>query len=100
MASEWLVNCGLNFQPTLVFIGPTLSNITAGYVQIDTVRYELRTTLKALDTCFKAFHALDTAYQEECQAVWLFIQKCFYNLDLREDRKIPQVTDILSSFPH
>ncbi|KMQ88400.1 hypothetical protein RF55_12125, partial [Lasius niger] len=39
--------------PTLVFIGPTLSNITASYVQIDSVRYELRTPLKALDTCFK-----------------------------------------------
>ncbi|XP_039303964.1 F-box/WD repeat-containing protein 9 isoform X2 [Solenopsis invicta] len=73
--SEWLASRGLSLQPTLLFVGPSLSNITASYVQIDTVRYELRTPLKALDTCFKAFHALDAAYQEECQAVWLFIQR-------------------------
>ncbi|XP_026828146.1 uncharacterized protein LOC105286608 isoform X2 [Ooceraea biroi] len=67
--SEWLANRGLNLQPTLIFVGPTLLNITASYVQIDTVRYKLRTPLKALDTCFKAFHALDAAYQEEYRAV-------------------------------
>ncbi|XP_071571495.1 uncharacterized protein [Temnothorax nylanderi] len=95
--SEWLANRGINLQPTLVFVGPTLSNITASYVQIDAVRYELRTPLKALDTCFKAFHALDAAYQEECRAVWLFIQKYFYDLYLKEDDNIPRVTNILSS---
>jgi len=95
--SEWLANCGLNLQPTLIFIGPTLSNITASYVQIDTVRYEFRTPLKALDTCFKAFHALDAAYQEKCQAIWLFIQKYFYDLYLKEDSNISRVTSILSS---
>lgn len=95
--SEWLARRGLNLQPTLIFVGPTLWNITATYVQVDTVRYALRTPLKALDTCFKAFHALDAAYQEECQAVWLFIQKYFYDLRLKEDNNIPRVTSLLSS---
>lgn len=94
---EWLANCGLNLQPTLIFVGSTLWNITASYVQIDNVRYELRTPLKALDTCFKAFYALDAAYQNECQAVWLFIQKYFYDLYLKEDENIPRVTSIISS---
>ncbi|KYN20117.1 hypothetical protein ALC57_07545, partial [Trachymyrmex cornetzi] len=94
---EWLASRGLNLQPTLIFVGPSLLNITASYVQIDAVRYELRTPLKALDTCFKAFHALDAAYQEECQAVWLFIQRYFYDLYLKEDCNIPRVTSILSS---
>nr|XP_012215648.1 PREDICTED: uncharacterized protein LOC105668052 [Linepithema humile] len=95
--TEWLANRGQNLQPTLIFVGPTLTNITASYVQIDNVRYELRTPLKALDTCFKAFHALDAAYQEECQAIWLFIQKYFYDLYLKEDSNIPRVKSILSS---
>lgn len=95
--SEWLANRGLNLQPTLVFVGPTLSNITASYIQIDTVRYELRTPIKALDICFKAFHALDAAYQEECQAIWLFIQRYFYDLYLKEDNNIPRVKSILNS---
>lgn len=95
--SEWLAKRGLNLQPTLIFVGPTLSNISASYVQIDAVRYELRNPLKALDTCFKAFHALDAAYQTECQAVWFFIQKYFYDLFLKEDINIPRVTSIISS---
>lgn len=95
--SEWLANRGLNLQPLLIFVGPTLSNITASYVQINTVRYEFRNPLKALDMCFKAFHALDAAYQDECQAVWLFIQRYFYDLYLTEDKNIPRVTNLLSS---
>lgn len=95
--SEWLASRGLSLQPTLIFVGSSLSNITASYVQIDTVRYEFRTPLKALDTCFKAFHALDAAYQEECQVVWLFIQRYFYDLYLKEDCNILRVTSILSS---
>lgn len=94
---KWLANRGLNLQPMLIFVGPNLSNINASYVQIDTVRYQLRTPLKALDTCFKAFQALDAAYPEECRAVWFFIQKYFYDLYLEEDEQIPRVTNIISS---
>ncbi|XP_011699846.1 PREDICTED: uncharacterized protein LOC105457091 [Wasmannia auropunctata] len=94
---KWLANKGLSLQPMLIFVGQNLSDITASYVQIDTVRYQLRTPLKALDTCFKAFQALDAAYPEECQAVWLFIQKYFYSLYLEEDEQIPRVTNVLSS---
>jgi len=94
---EWLANRGLSLQPMLVFVGSTLSDITASYVQVDNVKYEFCTPLKAVDTCFKAFHALDAAYQEECQAIWLFIQKYFYDLHLKEDNNIPRVTSILNS---
>jgi len=81
----------------LVFVGSTLSDIIANYVQVDNVRYEFRTPLKAVDTCFKAFHGLDAAYQEKCQAIWLFIQKYFYDLHLKEDNNIPRITSILNS---
>ncbi|XP_024886201.1 uncharacterized protein LOC112463825 [Temnothorax curvispinosus] len=94
---KWLANRGLNLQPMLIFVGPNLSNINASYVQIDTVRYQLCTPLKALDTCFKAFQALDAAYPEECCAVWFFIQKYFYDLYLEEDEQIPRVTNVISS---
>lgn len=94
---KYLENKGLNLQPMLIFIGPSLSNITASYVQIDSVRYQLRTPLKALDTCFKAFQALDAAYPQECRAVWYFIQKYFYDLYLEEDENIPRVTSVICS---
>lgn len=94
---KYLEKKGLSLQPMLIFVGPSLSNITASYVQIDSVRYHHRTPLKALDTCFKAFHALDAAYPEECRAVWYFIQKYFYDLYLEEDENISRVTSIISS---
>ncbi|XP_071573280.1 uncharacterized protein [Temnothorax nylanderi] len=94
---EWLANRGFNLQPTLIFVGPSLCNIIASYIQVDTVRYQLHTPLTALDTCFKAFFALDAAYQEECRAVWLFLQRYFYDLYLEEDCNISRVTNIISS---
>jgi len=77
----------------MLIFGSTLLDITASYVQVDNVKYEFRTPLKAVDTCFKIFYTLDAAYQKEYQAIffiqkyffWVFIQKYFYDLHLKED---------------
>lgn len=79
-----------------MFVGPNVSNITASYIQIDTVQYQFRTPLKVLDTCFKAFHVLDAAYSEECHTVRFFLQKYFYDLYLKEDKQIPRETNVIS----
>ncbi|KAK3911554.1 Arabinolytic transcriptional activator araR [Frankliniella fusca] len=51
-----------SFQPSIVVVGPSLAEISASYVQIDDERYHMRTPLAAVDTCFKAFFALDAKY--------------------------------------
>lgn len=84
-------------QPLLIVVGQTLTNITATYIQIDSVRYKLRTPVAALDACQKAYHALDAEYPQECKAVWYFIQHYFYNLYLKEDENISQVASLISS---
>lgn len=88
---------GLRLQPLVVFVGPSITDVTASYVQIDTIRYKLRTPLAAIDTCFKAFHAVDAAYPVESQAVWLLIQRFFYELYLKEDANIGRVLTVQSS---
>lgn len=87
----------LPLQPTLVLVGPNLSSISASYVQIENVRYQMRTPITALDTCFKAFFALDAAYPSKCRAIWQFIQQFFYAIHLKEDQHIPRVTSVISS---
>ncbi|XP_043473400.1 uncharacterized protein LOC122505684 [Leptopilina heterotoma] len=48
--ASYLKQLNLPLQPTLVFVGPTISNISASYVQIESTRYLMRTPVKALDT--------------------------------------------------
>lgn len=95
--SEWLANRGQNLQPILIFVGPNLFNITASYVQVNTVRYQFSTPLAALDTCFKTFYALDAAYQEECRPIWLFIQRYFYDIHHKKHNNIHRITNVINS---
>lgn len=81
----------------MIFVGPSLSDISASYVQIESLRYHVRTPLKCLDLCFKAFFALDVVYPIPAQAVWRFIQEYFYELKLKGDEAIPRVTGVISS---
>ncbi|KYN23160.1 hypothetical protein ALC57_04422, partial [Trachymyrmex cornetzi] len=84
-------------QPILIVVGQTITNISATYVQIDSVRYKPRTPVAALDACLKAYHALDAVYPQECKAVWYFVQQYFYNLYLKEDENICRVISLISS---
>lgn len=88
---------GTRLQPILIVVGQTLANITAAYIQIDNIRYKLRTSIAALDACLKAYHALDAVYPSECKAVWYFVQHYFYNLYLKEDENICRVASLISS---
>ncbi|XP_011859037.1 PREDICTED: uncharacterized protein LOC105556553 [Vollenhovia emeryi] len=88
---------GARLQPILIVVGQTLANITATYIQIDGIRYKLRTPVAALDACLKAYHALDAVYPQECKVVWYFVQHYFYNLYLKEDENISRVASLISS---
>ena len=88
---------GLTVQPIIVLVGPSLSQISTSYVQVNNVRYKLRTPLAAIDLCFKTFFAMDAAYPSECYAVWLFMQRYFYDIYLKEDLNNIRVTSVISS---
>ncbi|KAK3933004.1 Eukaryotic translation initiation factor 3 subunit A [Frankliniella fusca] len=80
----------LKFQPILIAVGPTFSEISAWYVQIEETRYLFKTALAALDTCMKAFFALDIGYPSTSYGVWLFIQQYFFKIHLRSDETHPR----------
>ncbi|XP_043479151.1 uncharacterized protein LOC122510795 isoform X1 [Leptopilina heterotoma] len=92
-----LKNLNLSLQPFIILVGPTLSEISASYVQINGVRYLLRTPIKALDVCFKSHFALDAAYLTPCKAVFYFIQNYFFDIYLKGDEKIQRVSAVISS---
>ncbi|KAK3915050.1 Kinetochore protein spc7 [Frankliniella fusca] len=80
----------LKFKPILIAVGPTFSEISAWYVQIEETRYLFKTALAALDTCMKAFFALDIGYPSTSYGVWLFIQQYFFKIHLRSDESHPR----------
>lgn len=94
---DYLRSLNLRLQPMLVFVGPTLKEITASYIQTDNIIYLLRTPLAALDVCFKSFFAFDALYPEPSRGVWQFIQRFFFDLKLKEDNILPSVTSVICS---
>ncbi|CAI6370877.1 unnamed protein product [Macrosiphum euphorbiae] len=74
-------NCGLTVQPYVAIVGnqESNSNDTIGYYTvINDIYYKLETPIKALDTCFKSFHALNLQYPQEAEQIWWFIQDFFF----------------------
>lgn len=87
----------LRFQPILIAVGATYSDISAWYVQIEETRYLFKTALAALDTCLKAFFALDIGYPSTSYGIWLFIQQYFFKICLQKDEIHPRVTSVIST---
>lgn len=71
---------GITVQPYVVVAGP-LENITARYIVLDDIVYDLPTVGCAVDTCFKIIWALYLEYPSECLRVWQFLQRAVYNID-------------------
>lgn len=57
----------------------------------------MRTTLAAVDTCFKTYFALDVKYPSVAYPVWLFIQRFFYNIYIEGDENVSRVDTVISS---
>lgn len=69
----------LTAQPLPILVG-SLNNISACYVDIDNIKYNLSTPLKAIDICFKLFHALNAQYPKYSEHVWQFIEAYVYEM--------------------
>lgn len=87
-------------QPFILVTGPSLNNIVNYFVVLNDIFYDLTEAklpgLKALDICFKLFHALNIEYPEESYHIWLLIQKFVYKIGTAFDRTIPQIESIVS----
>jgi hypothetical protein len=67
------------------------------FVCVDDQLYKLEDPLKAVDICFKIFHALNAAYPLESTPAWLFNQKGIYQITTNLDQKYRSV-DVLIDY--
>ncbi|XP_018364517.1 PREDICTED: uncharacterized protein LOC108762153, partial [Trachymyrmex cornetzi] len=81
---EELRIAGLTFQPTSIFVGQLIA-IDASYVAVKNVLYKVDSSLEAIDLCFRLYMALDCAYPEQASSLWIFIQKCCFDIHLQSD---------------
>lgn len=54
-----------------------IENVSQSYVSIDEILYSTKSTLEALDVCFKAF-ILQINYLDASKHLWMLIQKGLY----------------------
>ncbi|XP_063359972.1 uncharacterized protein LOC134655414 [Cydia amplana] len=87
---------GTTFQPLVIAVGPTSKDLKDFYVAVESVLYKVDQLLKAVDVCFKVIHVTNVQYPLECLSVWSFIQKYFYNLHNKKDKKISSVYCFIS----
>lgn len=83
----------LTAQPIPITVG--LDDITA-YVSINEILYKVETPLKAVDLCFKVFHAINANYPYEVEACWMFIQKFFFDIKTKFDKNYTSVNALIS----
>ncbi|KAL0116378.1 hypothetical protein PUN28_009772 [Cardiocondyla obscurior] len=81
LRQEKLAQYGCDLQPLVVLVGPDLQNISQNFVVLGLKNYyEVETPLKAIDVCFKVFHALHLLYPLESAQIWQFIQRAAYEM--------------------
>lgn len=90
-------NFGAQLQPFVIAVGPTLSEVTGFYVNIDDTRYRFQSILAALDLCFKSFYVLHAEYPKPSEPIWLFLQKSVYSLTTPWDKKLPCVATLIAA---
>lgn len=56
--------------------------------------------MKAIDVCFKAFHALNAEYPTEAEHVWMFIQTYIYGINTATDKHFVSVSKLISDLSH
>lgn len=86
---------GLTVQPYILFIGPSLGNITSSLVIINNIQYKCRSVIEAIEFCFKSYQVLDAKYPYEAQHVWYLIQWVIYNYKPKFDPKLPILNEFL-----
>ncbi|CAG9791625.1 unnamed protein product [Diatraea saccharalis] len=93
---EKFFKIGVTFQPTIVIVGPRVSDIKKYFVLVNNIFYTVHSILQAVDVCFKLYLALNCTYPIECENVWNLIQKGFYNIKTEWDKQYSSVNAFLT----
>lgn len=83
----------ITLQPLIVAVGEEF-HYKRYYVVLDDVKYEFQSYLEAINFCFKLIYVLNLQYPPQCQSVWIFIQKFFFNVH-ESDQKNPVVDTLI-----
>lgn len=75
----------LTLQP---FLACVMEENAKYYIVIDSIKYEIDTLLKALETLYKAFHVPNAQCPPECGHIWMFIQRILYDTVTPHDNVI------------
>jgi len=84
----------LPIQPFIVIIGVPLKPEQI-YLFFDSIKYKFFCIVRAIDVCFKIIHLFNLQYPLQSSAVWMFIQKLFYNISTKYDTSHPIITQII-----
>lgn len=87
-------------QPIPVIIGKNEANITESYVYIDNFPYKVESPLRAVDVCFKTYHALHASYPFQSRQPWLFLQQAIYKFKTEWDEHVPSVATLVNEYLH
>ncbi|RLU27463.1 hypothetical protein DMN91_001267 [Ooceraea biroi] len=87
----------LTVQPYIIVVGPTLDNIKAYFVSIDSILYSVPTAFEAIDVCFKSFHVFAATYPPASEHIWYLIQRELYNFSTKFDRPIGYIIEIMTA---
>lgn len=68
-------------QPFMILLGP-LKNISAIYVIVDLIKYQVDSVLEALDLTFKIFFVSHCEFPSASCHIWLFLQKTCYDINV------------------
>lgn len=88
---------GMKMQPFVFIIKNEIELDFDSYVYVDTFYYKCENLLSAVDLCFKIFHIFNVQYGKDCEVVWEFIQKYFYNITTPFDENYSQILNFISS---
>ncbi|KAE8737319.1 hypothetical protein FOCC_FOCC017218 [Frankliniella occidentalis] len=85
--------------PLPVVVGQSLDQLQKAFVAIDaTTAYYVANGIRAVDLCFKCFHALQVPYPPQAANAWLFVQHALYQVATPADRMSVSVSSLLADF--
>jgi hypothetical protein len=81
---------------------PSIYHVSEGndhsyYLQVDSIAYSCRSSLKVVDAAIKTHMALNLKYSSEATHPYTFLQRFGYNIRTRFDKITPAVSILLKT---
>lgn len=73
---------GIKWHPYVIGQGPSKRKIKHFYVVIHNTKIKTENFITALDLCMKIFILLNIPYPPESRAVWILLNKMFFNIKI------------------